>query len=118
LEKLAMKKSLIALAALAATASFAQSSVQIDGLFDAGYQAINYKGTKVNGIEGNGSATSQLNFRGSEDLGGGLKAEFRLETDFNAVSTNANTGVGSSDNNNAYEKSINSAVAKGGLGNG
>lgn len=88
-----MKKSLIALAALAATASFAQSSVQIDGILDAGYQAIDYKGQKVNGIAGNGSSTSQINFRGSEDLGGGLKAEFRVETDWNTVSNNANTGA-------------------------
>ena len=87
-----MKKSLIALAALAATASFAQSSVQLDGIFDAGYQAIDYKGTKVNGIANNGSATSQFNIRGTEDLGGGLKADFRLESDFNTVSKNGNTG--------------------------
>jgi len=91
-----MKKSLIALAALAATASFAQSSVQIDGIFDAGFQAIDYKGNKVNGIAGNGSSTSQINFRGTEDLGGGLKANFRVETDWNTVSNNANTGVASS----------------------
>lgn len=88
-----MKKSLIALAALAATASFAQSSVQIDGIMDAGYQAIDYKGTKVNGIAGNGSSTSQLNIRGTEDLGGGLKADFRVETDWNTVSNAGNTGV-------------------------
>ena len=87
-----MKKSLIALAALAATASFAQSSVQIDGIMDAGYQAIDYKGTKVGGIGGNGSSTSQINFRGTEDLGGGLKANFRVETDWNTVSNKANTG--------------------------
>ena len=90
-----MKKSLIALAALAATASFAQSSVQIDGIFDAGFQAINYKGTKVNGINGNGSSTSQLNIRGTEDLGGGLKADFRVETDWNTVANKANTGAAS-----------------------
>jgi len=76
-----MKKSLIALAALAATASFAQSTVQIDGIFDVGYQSIDYKGSlgKVNGFQGNGSSTSQLNFRGTEDLGGGLKANFLME---------------------------------------
>ncbi len=90
-----MKKSLIALAALAATASFAQSSVQIDGIFDAGLQAIDYKGTKVNGIAGNGSSTSQINFRGTEDLGGGLKANFRVETDWNTGFNRANTGAAS-----------------------
>jgi predicted porin len=88
-----MKKSLIALAALAATGAFAQSSVQIDGVMDAGYQAIDYKGAKVNGIANNGSSTSQINFRGTEDLGGGLKANFRVETDWNTVSNSGNTGA-------------------------
>ncbi len=91
-----MKKSLIALAALAATASFAQSTVQIDGILDAGYQAIDYKGNKVNGIAGNGSSTSQINFRGTEDLGGGLKANFRFETDWNMGFNRANTGAAGS----------------------
>ncbi|MGV0961691.1 MAG: porin, partial [Limnohabitans sp.] len=85
-----------ALAALAATGAFAQSSVQIDGILDAGYQSINYKGNKVNGIGNNGSATSQINFRGTEDLGGGLKANFRVETDWNTVSNKGNTGSASS----------------------
>jgi predicted porin len=114
-----MKKSLIALAALAATASFAQSSVQLDGILDAGFQAINYKGNTVNGIAGNGSSTSQLNVRGSEDLGGGLKAEFRVETDWNVVSNVANTGAASSYNNGltgTATQSINSSV--GTFGNG
>jgi len=111
-----MKKSLIALAALAATASFAQSSVQLDGILDAGVQAINYKGNKVTAVGGNGSSTSQLNVRGSEDLGGGLKAEFRVETDWNVVSNVANTGAASSFNNTTPTSSINSGV--GTLGNG
>jgi predicted porin len=80
---------------LAATGAFAQSSVQIDGVMDVGYQAINYKGGKVNGINGNGSSTSQLNIRGTEDLGGGLKANFRVETDWNTVSNKGNTGSAS-----------------------
>jgi len=92
-----MKKSLIALAALAATASFAQSSVSIDGVFDAGFQSINYKGASntVNGFAGNGSSTSQFNLRGTEDLGGGMSARFRLETDFNTVSNRGNQGSAS-----------------------
>ncbi len=110
-----MKKSLIALAALAATASFAQSSVQLDGILDAGVQAINYKGNKVTAIGGNGSSTSQLNVRGSEDLGGGLKAEFRVETDWNVVSNVANTGAASSINSTTAS-AINSGV--GTFGNG
>jgi predicted porin len=116
LEKLAMKKSLIALATLAATGAFAQSSVQIDGNFDAGYQAIDYKGTKVTGFAGNGSSTSGLNFRGTEDLGGGLKANFRLETNFNAASNGANTGVASSVNASTAANANNSVA--GTFGNG
>jgi predicted porin len=90
-----MKKSLIALAALAATTAFAQSSVQIDGVLDVGVQQINYKGNTATGVNGNGSSTSQINFRGSEDLGGGLKANFRVETDWNTVSNKGNTGSAS-----------------------
>jgi len=85
-----MKKSLVALAALAATSAFAQFS--IDGVYDVGYQQIDYKGNKVTGVNGNGSSTSQLNLRGTEDLGGGLKASFRVETDWNSVSNGANMG--------------------------
>jgi predicted porin len=88
-----MKKTLIALAVLTVSgASFAQSSVSIDGIVDAGLQSIDYKGNKVSGIANNGSSTSQINFRGTEDLGGGLKANFRVETDWNTVSNSANTG--------------------------
>jgi predicted porin len=87
-----MKKSLIALAALAATGAFAQSSVQIDGVMDVAVTSIDYKGNKVSGIANNGSSTSQINFRGTEDLGGGLKANFRVETDWNTVSNSANSG--------------------------
>ncbi len=64
---------------------------------DAGFQSIDYKGTRVNGIANNGSSTSQINFRGSEDLGGGLKANFRVETDWNTVSNSGNTGTKKAD---------------------
>jgi len=85
-----MKKSLVALAALAATSAFAQFS--IDGNMDVGYQSINYKGNTVTGIGNNGANTSQINFRGTEKLGGGLTASFRVETDWNTVSNKGNTG--------------------------
>jgi predicted porin len=76
-------------------AAVAQSTVSIDGILDAGYQALDYKGTKVNGVANNGAATSQINFRGTEDLGGGLKATFRVETDWHTTSNRGNTGAGS-----------------------
>jgi len=77
-----MKKSLIALAALAATASFAQSSVTISGTLDMGMNQIDFKGNKVTTVgAANGSATSAVVIAGSEDMGGGLKANFRWEID-------------------------------------
>ena len=111
-----MKKTLVAIAALAATGAFAQSSVQLDGVVDAGYQSVNYKGNSVSGIAGNGSSTSQLNVRGTEDLGGGLKATFRVETDWNMVSNFANTGTSTGVNSTSSANSINGAG--GTFGNG
>ena len=86
-----MKKTLVALAAFAAASSYA--GVTIDGLFDAGYQSNSYQGVRVSGIEGNGAGTSQLNFRGTEDLGGGLTSSFHLQTNFSPVNTVANSGA-------------------------
>lgn len=82
-----MKKSLIALATLAAaTGAFAQSSVTLFGIVDAGYASVknDSKGTfassKKSGITNSGLNSSRLGFRGEEDLGGGMKAGFWLET--------------------------------------
>ncbi len=88
-----MKKTLIAIAALAATGAFAQSTVTIDGVVDAGYVNYNMKGAQVGGIDRNLTATSQINFRVASDLGGGLKATWRSETDFVPTSNNANQGT-------------------------
>jgi len=89
-----MKKSLIALATLAAFSgvAMAQSSVTIYGVLDVGYGKI--KGGKL-GLQ-NGetyglanspftakdgfNSTSVIGFRGVEDLGGGMKANFNLQT--------------------------------------
>ena len=90
----------------------------IDGLFDAGYQSNSYAGVRVSGIEGNGAGTSQLNFRGTEDLGGGLTSSFHLETDFSSVSDTANTGsMYSGTNAGAASKFGNGEIAVG-LGGG
>ena len=75
-----MKKSLVALAALAASSAFAQ--VTISGLFDAGYQTLDLKGNKVtNSAASNGSGTTAVVFGITEDLGGGLKFNGRWEID-------------------------------------
>lgn len=103
-----MKKSLIALATLAATASFAQSSVTIYGQFDAGvYSLKRANGTNNAVVYGDGATFSNvLGFRGSEDLGGGLKANFQLETD---VQTN-NGGL---NQNGLFRRQANVSVAGG-----
>jgi predicted porin len=81
-----MKKSLIALAALGAFAgaASAQSSVTLFGIVDVNARAVkNGDGSTVKSLTNNGLATSRLGFRGEEDLGGGLKANFWLEADVN-----------------------------------
>jgi predicted porin len=74
-----MKKSLIALAAVAASgAAFAQSSVTVFGIVDTSVAYVNGQ-DNWSGLQNGGNATSRLGFRGTEDLGNGLKANFWLE---------------------------------------
>jgi predicted porin len=79
-----MKKfaALAVLAAISAT-SYAQSSVTLFGVADAGAQFG--RGSVVNktGLGGSGLTTNRIGFRGVEDLGGGLKAGFWLEAGYN-----------------------------------
>jgi len=99
-----MKKTLIALAALAATASFAQSTVTISGVLDAGYRSVNAPvgvGADTKGGFQNGTATSAILITGTEDLGGGMTALFRYELnpDFvggSGLSGSALAGAGTS----------------------
>ena len=74
-----MKKTLIALAALAAGSAFAQSSVTMYGLLDVGYN-FHSAGPGTNVQMGNFHGPSRFGIKGSEDLGGGLKANFNLES--------------------------------------
>ncbi len=75
-----MKKTLVALAALAATGAFAQSTVTVSGLLDVGLavstSGANVQTTTLAGGQGTGS---RLRFVGVEDMGGGNKANFWLE---------------------------------------
>ncbi|TCP04725.1 porin [Caldimonas thermodepolymerans] len=67
---------------LAAGVAGAQSSVTMYGLVDLGLEATNGGGSTHSRMIAGGSAGSRLGFTGSEDLGGGLKATFRLEQGF------------------------------------
>ncbi len=77
-----MKKSLVALAALAVVgAASAQSSVTIYGRAELG--ARHNGATPTTGSSNQmetSNGTSRIGFTGVEDLGGGLKATFKLET--------------------------------------
>jgi predicted porin len=81
------KKNLVAAAALLAAvgAAQAQSSLKVYGLMDMGVSSIetaHAKGasTRTTSVDSGNMTTSFIGFAGSEDLGGGLKAEFALES--------------------------------------
>lgn len=77
-----MKKTLIALAAVAATsASFAQSTVTLSGTVDTGLEK-RFSGDATR-LTSNRNGTSNWTLSGAEDLGGGLKAVFMVSTSFN-----------------------------------
>jgi len=116
-----MKKSLLALAAMGAFAGAAQaqSSVTVYGIYDGGYSSSNTKesvgaaktNTQVSGYTGGESATSRLGFRGVEDLGGGLSANFNLELGITAgtgtVATTTNVvGATQGSDSNSVRTSI------------
>jgi predicted porin len=88
-----MKKSLVALAVLAASgAAMAQSSLTLYGIADLWVGNLKNDGKGV--VMGNGGlSTSRLGFKGSEDLGGGLTANFTFEQKLQLTNgaTNANT---------------------------
>lgn len=74
----------------AAAAAHAQSSVSIYGLVDlSAGQFQNAGENKLKRVESGRMATSYIGFAGTEDLGGGLKATFALESFFLADSGTA-----------------------------
>lgn len=80
-----MKKiAAFALLATAAAAASAQSSVTLFGIFDANVRHVKNGDASLNSVSNNGVNSSRLGFRGTEDLGGGLKAGFWLEHGFNS----------------------------------
>ena len=98
-------------AAAVAPAALAQSSVQLYGklypyFLDEKGSGATEKGAAVStlaakpdgtsgipGVRGMVSGNSRIGFRGTEDLGGGLKAKFQLESQL-AVDSGAGTGAG------------------------
>ena len=96
-----MKKSLIALAALAAVgAASAQSSVTLYGLIDAGYSWAEHTGklpgntfkTTETGFTSGNLSGSRWGLKGQEDLGNGLAAVFNVEAGFDSINGDFTTG--------------------------
>ena len=87
-----MKKSLLALAILGATAStaFAQSSVTVFGILDVNARSIKNGSISIKQLGNNGFSANQLGFKGVEDLGGGLRASFHVES---AISPDVGTAT-------------------------
>jgi predicted porin len=112
------KKTLVAAAAMIAAmgAAQAETSLKVYGMLDVGMSsmdAAHAKGSasRVTLVDSGNMMTSYIGFGGSEDLGGGLKAEFALES-FIGVDTGKNVA-----NNAGYLWSRGSSVAlSGGFG--
>jgi len=95
-----MKKSLIALAVLAAAgAASAQSSVTLFGIVDATIRHARGDGVGSadrTELTNSGYNSSRLGFRGTEDLGGGMSASFWLEA---GMANDTGEGAPTSTNN-------------------
>jgi len=92
-----MKKTLVALAAIASVSAYAQSTVEIYGTLDIGQIKLSGQQAGLNNSNNQypvsqsttglanvfarqGTSTNNMGFRGKEDLGGGLYAGFNLQT--------------------------------------
>ncbi|MDO9438356.1 porin [Hydrogenophaga sp.] len=104
-----MKKTLIALAAVAASsAAFAQSTVTLSGTVDTGLEDVGGTNSPLRMVASR-LGTSNWTVSGTEDLGGGLKAIFKVSTSFNsddgttaAHPTGAASGLGQLGNNDMW----------------
>jgi len=86
-----MKKSLIALGVIAAASAAQAQNVTVYGVMDAAYVSGKVGTVSTNGLASGGHSTSRLGFRGSEDLGGGMKVNWGLEAGM-AIDTGAMGG--------------------------
>ncbi len=73
----------VTLALMAGSASAADSSVTLYGIADTYVQYLDNGGAHSWSEQSSGSSASLFGLRGNEDLGGGLNAEFDVESGFN-----------------------------------
>ena len=96
-----MKKHLIAAAVAAAVAVPAAAQVTVTGAIEAGLTSKDIRAlgsstdaTRQSGITSGHVTTPQITFRGTEDLGGGMRASFFIQEEFE-------TGTGSTETTNS-----------------
>ena len=95
------KKNLVAAAALLALAGAAQADVKAYGTLDLSFGSIEAAGgERTTEVRSGSMITSFIGFGGSEDLGGGLKAEFAVETFILADTGSADFGPAVGTQNN------------------
>lgn len=96
-----MKKSILALAVLSSVAGVAaaQSSVTLFGVVDVAVRQSKGAAGTITQVATDGNTASRLGVRGVEDLGGGLKASFWLES---ALSADTGTATATSATSGAF----------------
>ncbi len=88
------KTSALAALAVVSAASAQTSSLTIDGYFDRGYvQTNNTNNLKDAKAVSSNAGTTTVGIKGSEDLGGGLKAGFSINTDWSEASGQTQDGT-------------------------
>jgi predicted porin len=99
LEKYMQKKIIaLAVAGLVSGAAFAQSNVTVYGIVDTNVDHLTTSGdltasgnlSRTN-VSGSGLYTNRIGFKGSEDLGGGMKANFFIESNLGTDAPAATT---------------------------
>ena len=94
-----MKKQLLTLPVLMmCNAAWAQSTVTVFGVVDVNYAQGSGSASNASRLASGSNASSRIGFRGTEDLGAGLKASFWLEGQLNA---DDGSGVATNSNNQA-----------------
>jgi predicted porin len=120
-----MKKTILAMAVLAACMSTAsaQTSVTIYGVIDAGLAHVDNNSGSVNDrttVDAGLMQTSRWGFKGVEDLGGGLKARFALEgtllNDTGAAGVNTGTPGGTANSTALFDREATVGVSSASFG--
>ena len=105
-----MKKTLIALAAVAAVGG-ASAQVSIYGTVDAAVTQYSSEGNSKTGLGNSQLGSSKLGFSGVEDLGGGMNAIFKLE---GGLANDSGVGKAANNSNQAANGGAGSLTSVGG----